>query len=164
MRLEFKFATPEDLEQITCTYNAAIAFGGITADTTAQSVNSRLIWYNQHIESQLPVWTIYCNKNYCGWMSLSAFYGRPAYLGCKEVSIYLNPEFYNQGIGTHALLELIKYAQAHNLHTLLAFIFSKNLNSIHLFAKLGFKPWGILPEIADVKNYFENLEIWGLKL
>jgi L-amino acid N-acyltransferase YncA len=164
MRLEYKFAKPEDLELITSTYNSAIALGGITADTTAQSINSRLIWYNQHIEARLPVWTIYCNASYCGWMSLSAFYGRPAYSGCQEVSIYLNPEFFNLGIGRHALLELIKHAQSHNLHTLLAFIFSKNLNSIHLFSKMGFKPWGILPEIAEVKQGFENLEIWGLKL
>ena len=164
MKLEYTLATPEDLELITQTYNSAIAIGGITADINPQHVNDRKLWYQQHCDAKLPVWIILCNGTYCGWMSLSTFYGRTAYEGCKEVSIYLNPEFCNQGIGNYALAELIRYARAQGLHTLLAFIFSKNRNSIHVFSKMGFKSWGILPEIAYLTNHYENLELWGLKL
>ena len=164
MNVTFKTAEKADLSNITATYNAAVKSGGITADTHLQTIEERLQWFEVHLQSQSPVWTITQNESYCGWMSLSVFYGRPAYQGCKEISLYLNSNAQGLGIGKLALKHAIEYSKTHNIHTLLAFIFKRNQSSRALFTQMHFVQWGHLPKIAVFEDYAEDLELYGLKM
>jgi len=97
-------------------------------------------------------------------MSFNSFYGRPAYEGCVEVSIYLNNEAKGKGIGKQCLNKAILCAKEIKIHTLLGFIFAHNTPSLNLFNQFGFKEWANLPAIANMDGIMKDLKIVGLKI
>jgi phosphinothricin acetyltransferase len=96
-----------------------------------------------------------------GWLSLSAFYGRPAYANTAEVSVYVDPRERRKGHGTGLLHEALRRAPALGIETLVAFIFGHNLPSVALFEKLGFQEWGRMPEVAKLDGVKRDLLIFG---
>jgi L-amino acid N-acyltransferase YncA len=97
-------------------------------------------------------------------MSFSAFYGRPAYEGTAEVSLYLEQAFRNQGLGKLCLQKAIESAPACQAHTLLGFIFRHNTPSLRLFEQAGFEQWGHLPGVANMNGIMRDLLILGKKV
>ena len=81
--------------------------------------------------------------NIYGWLSFETFYGRPAYNGTVEMSIYLNQNYRGKGLGSLFLQEALELAPSLGIRTLLAFIFGHNEASIKLFKKHGFETWDI---------------------
>ncbi|MBR3380592.1 MAG: N-acetyltransferase, partial [Bacillus sp. (in: Bacteria)] len=64
--------------------------------------------------------------NIYGWLSFETFYGRPAYNGTVEMSIYLNQNYRGKGLGSLFLQEALELAPSLGIRTLLAFIFGHN--------------------------------------
>jgi phosphinothricin acetyltransferase len=170
MNYQIRYATLDDLPSIVDIYNAAIPGRQATADTEPISVESRLEWFVQHDRDLRPLWV--CVKPspdserpmVMGWISLSSFYGRPAYQGTVEVSIYLAPTYQQQGLGTALLHHLMDYCQAREIQVLLGFIFAHNQASLRLFEKFGFETWGTLPRIAILDGVERTLLILGKHL
>ena len=79
---------------------------------------------------------------------LKSFYGRPAYDGTVEVSIYITASAQGKGLGKR-LLTFAEPMQALKIKVLLAFIFSHNLPSIKLFNLFNYK-------------YGVNCQVWQL--
>lgn len=163
MTIEFKYALQEDLPKIVETYNSTIASRLVTADLEPVSVDSKLAWFNAHSKNKRPLWIVTCNKQYAGWMSFNSFYGRPAYDGAVEVSIYLEETFRKKGLGKKCLEKAIDEAPGLQIHTLLGFIFGHNTASLNLFYQFGFEEWAKLPEIANMDGIMRDLIIVGLK-
>jgi L-amino acid N-acyltransferase YncA len=164
MATNFRYAGWQDLEKVVSTYNAAIPSRLVTADLEPVSVESRTRWFNDHNQTSRPLWIIDFDDKYAGWMSFNSFYGRPAYSGTVEVSIYLEPTFQGKGIGRECLRKAIEEAPAMEIHTLLGFIFGHNGPSIALFKKFGFEEWAHLPQVANMDGVFRDLLIYGRKL
>jgi phosphinothricin acetyltransferase len=101
---------------------------------------------------------------YAGWMSFSSFYGRPAYDGTVEVSIYLEETARGKGVGKACLQKAIVEAGQRDIHTLLGFIFGHNTVSLRLFERAGFVRWAHLPEIAVMDGIKRDLIILGKKI
>ena len=99
-----------------------------------------------------------------GWLSFSSFYGRPAYDGTCEVSIYLAAEFRGKGLGRLLLQRAIDHAHAINVITLLGFIFGHNEPSLKLFERAGFTRWGHLPQVAVLDGTERDLIIVGRRV
>ena len=99
-----------------------------------------------------------------GWVSFQSFYGRPAYNGTAEISIYLHENQRGKGHGKAILTHAIAQCPSLEIHTLLGFIFSHNLPSIRLFEKLGFQEWAHLPNIAVLDNVERSLSILGKRI
>jgi L-amino acid N-acyltransferase YncA len=136
----------------------------VTADLEPVTVESKRAWFDSHSPEKRPLWIVSLNKQYSGWMSFNSFYGRPAYDGTVEVSIYLEDFARGKGLGKVCLQKAIDEAPALKIHTLLGFIFGHNLASIQLFEKFGYEKWAHLPQIADMAGEMRDLLILGRKV
>ena len=97
-------------------------------------------------------------------MSFNSFYGRPAYDGTVEVSIYLEESARGKGLGKACLSKAFEACAVLNIKTLLGFIFDHNEPSLNLFAVMGFQKWAHLPRIANMIDAERGLIIMGKRL
>ncbi|MGG6296153.1 N-acetyltransferase family protein [Leptolyngbya sp. AN02str] len=153
-----------DLPHIVEIYNASIPGRMATADTDPVSVESRLIWFQEHHPQTRPIWVLERQGRIIAWISLSTFYGRPAYQGTAEFSLYIAPECQGQGIGTQLLQCLIERCPEFGVTTVLGFIFGHNTPSLRLSEKAGFERWGFLPGVAVLDGKLCDLVIMGRRV
>jgi L-amino acid N-acyltransferase YncA len=164
MIIDFKYAEQEDLRRIVETYNSTISSRMVTADTEEISVHSKQAWFDSHSASKRPLWVVSCNDEYAGWMSFNSFYGRPAYSGTVEISIYLEEKFRGKGLGKLCLQMALDIAPELKVHSLLGFIFGHNTTSLNLFYSFGFEKWAHLPGVANLDGNMRDLLILGKKV
>lgn len=163
--MHFRNANKEDLPVIVEIYNSTIAGRMVTADTEPVQVHEKEQWFLDHDENTRPLWIIEDEQSeIIGWASFQSFYGRPAYSGTAEVSIYLHQHHRAKGYGKAVLIHCINKAPELKLHTLLGYIFAHNTPSINLFEKLGFEEWANLKDIALMDGNFYSLKILGRKI
>ena len=164
MSIKFEYAIQSDLEKIVSTYNSTIASRLVTADLELVSIDSKQLWFDAHSEKKRPLWIVFVNNNYAGWMSFNSFYGRPAYDGTVEVSIYLEESARGNGLGKACLQKAFDVCDNLNIKTLLGFIFDHNEPSLKLFYKMGFEKWAHLPKIANMIDAERGLIILGKRV
>lgn len=162
--IEFNVAQKNDLLKIVSTYNSTVASRLVTADLEPVSVESKQAWFDAHSANRRPLWMIEVNGIYCGWMSFNSFYGRPAYDGTVEVSIYLEENARGKGLGKACLQKAFDVCSELNIKTLLGFIFDHNEPSLQLFYKMGFEKWAHLPKIANMIDAERGLIIVGKRV
>jgi L-amino acid N-acyltransferase YncA len=160
----FKDSSIEDLPIIVNIYNSTVPSRMVTADTEPVSVNDRLAWFKEHDPEKRPLWVVEYNSEICGWISFQSFYGRPAYNGTAEVSIYLHQDFRGKGLGKKMLNKVLEECPKFEIDTLLGFIFAHNKPSIRLFSGLGFEKWAHLPEVAKLDGVKRDLVIFGKRI
>ena len=163
-----RIAEQKDLAEIVAIYNTTIASREVTADTEEVSVASRQAWFDEHTPDKRPLWVLELDQGkgpqILGWLSFSNFYGRPAYSGTAELSIYLHPEARGKGLGTYCLNLAEAHAPKIAVHTLLGFIFGHNQPSMQLFAKMGYAQWAHLPRVANLDGIERDLIILGKRV
>jgi L-amino acid N-acyltransferase YncA len=165
-----RLARREDLPAIVAIYNSTVASREVTADTEPVSVASREAWFAEHTPEKRPLWVIHDAADaspdpvVIGWVSYSNFYGRPAYSGTAEVSIYILDTWRGRGVGRYCLEQSIAYAPNVGVHTLLGFIFGHNAASLGLFARYGFDTWANLPRVANLDGVERDLIILGKRV
>jgi phosphinothricin acetyltransferase len=98
------------------------------------------------------------------WLGFSSFYGRPAYDGTVEVSVYVHERHRRQGIAAAFIAEARRAAPGMGIHTMLGFIFGHNQPSLTLFGRLGFERWGTLPRVAVLDGVERDLVLLGQRL
>lgn len=165
-----RLARRDDLPVIVDIYNSTIASREVTADTEPVTVQSREQWFSDHTPERRPLWVIHDAQDrraapeVLGWLSYSNFYGRPAYAGTAEVSIYIAEKARGQGIGRYCLELAMAFAPEVKVHTLLGFIFGHNAPSLALFRKYGFETWANLPRVATLDGIERDLIILGKRV
>jgi L-amino acid N-acyltransferase YncA len=165
-----RLARHDDLPAIVAIYNSTVASREVTADTEPVSVASRQAWFTEHSPERRPLWVIHdaadtaAEPAVIGWMSYSNFYGRPAYSGTSEISIYIAEAWRGKGIGKYCIAEAIAFAPSIKVHTLLGFIFGHNAPSLGLFATFGFDTWANLPKVANLDGIERDLLILGKRV
>lgn len=164
MSISFRIAEAKDLEKIVGTYNSTIASRLVTADLEEVSIESKREWFEAHDSKFRPLWLVIVDDKYAGWMSFSSFYGRPAYNGTVEVSIYLEENHRGKGLGKACLQKAISTAPSLKISTLLGFIFGHNQTSLRLFENFGFDRWAHLPGVAEMDGQQRDLIIVGKKI
>ncbi|QYF93130.1 GNAT family N-acetyltransferase [Massilia sp. PAMC28688] len=165
-----RVARQQDLPVIVEIYNSTIASREVTADTEPVSVASRQQWFDDHDPERRPLWVIHASDDTAadpeviGWMSYSNFYGRPAYSGTAELSIYIAEAWRGKGMGRYCLEQGIAHAPAIKVHTLLGFIFGHNAPSLGLFKAYGFDTWANFPRVANLDGIERDLIILGKRV
>lgn len=163
--LNFRDAASQDLKKIVEIYNSTIPSRMVTADTEEVSVESRKKWFNEHHPETRPLWVVEDNgRQIIGWVSFSSFYGRPAYNGTVEISIYMDESCRGKGFGKKVLQYCIDNAGKFGIKTLLGFIFLHNEPSLKLFRHFGFEDWGTFPDVAVLDDVERSLVILGKKI
>jgi L-amino acid N-acyltransferase YncA len=156
--MHFRNALISDLPTIVAIYNSTIASRLVTADTEPVTIESKEAWFYEHDYTNRPLWMIEDEEKNCiGWASFQSFYGRPAYDGTAEVSIYLHENMRGKGFGKKILQHCIDIAPTINLHTILGYIFAHNEPSVQLFLQAGFEEWANLKNIAFMDNNYYSL-------
>lgn len=163
--MKIKEATISDLPQIVSIYNESIPGRLSTADLEPQTVEDKKEWFLSFAKDDRPFW-VGTNEQgeIIGWVCYKSFYGRCAYRGTVEVSIYVSYSHHGKGVAHELLKYAIEQAPANKIDHITAFVFSQNIASINLFRKFGFEKWGHLPKIAKLGDERCDLEIWGLKI
>ncbi|MEO8598258.1 MAG: N-acetyltransferase family protein [bacterium] len=165
----YRPARLEDLPAIVAIYNSTVASRMVTADTEPVSVASRHAWFAEHSPQKRPLWVVESDADsneadILGWLSYSNFYGRPAYTGTAEISIYLHQDARGKGLGSYLLSQAIDCASEIGVHTLLGFVFGHNLASLKLFDNFGFARWALLPRVATLDGVERDLIILGKRV
>lgn len=161
---EIRVAIAADLPRIVEIYNASIPGRMATADTEPITVESRIAWFQQHDPKSRPIWVLEYHQQILGWVSLSSFYGRPAYQATAEVSVYVAPECQGQGIGSHLIQTMCDRCLEFGVTTLLGFVFGHNAPSLRMLEKAGFERWGYLPAVAELDGQSRDLVILGFRV
>ncbi len=165
MTYTYRLAQAADLPAIVEIYNSTVAGRMVTADTEPISVESRLDWFAAHTPERRPLWVVPDPAGgLLGWLSYSDFYGRPAYNGTAELSIYLHQAARGRGLGRYLLQQALAYAPQIQVHTLLGFIFGHNQPSLNLFYQAGFEKWAELPRVARLDQDECDLLILGKRI
>jgi phosphinothricin acetyltransferase len=162
--MNFRYAKIEDLQAIVDIYNSTIPSRMVTADTEPVKIEHRKKWFEEHSKEKRPLWVIEDGEKIVGWLSFQSFYGRPAYNGTCEVSIYIHEAERKKGIGKKALQFAIDNCKPLRVKTLLGLIFEHNVPSIKLFKSFGFEQWALLPGVAELDGVERSLMILGKRI
>lgn len=164
MSFSYRLARFEDLPAIVAIYNSTVPSREVTADTEPVTVESRHAWFAEHTPDRRPLWVAEQDGEVVGWLSYSNFYGRPAYAGTAELSIYIAEPARGKGLGRSFLQRAIEHAPQIGVHTLLGFIFGHNRASLALFERFGFARWAHLPRVAILEGIERDLVILGKRV
>jgi phosphinothricin acetyltransferase len=164
MSLAYRLARIEDLPQIVEIYNSTIPSRMVTADTEPIAVESRYSWFEQHNPRTRPLWVVDGAQQIAGWLSLSDFYGRPAYYRTAEVSVYVRESERRNGVGAFLLSQAIARSPAMHIDNLIGFIYGHNHPSLTLFDRFGFVRWGLLPGVTVLDGNERDVVIVGRRV
>lgn len=157
-------ATFADLPAIVEIYNSTIAGRNVTADLEPVAVEERQQWFAEHNAHHRPLWVLKQEGRVVGWFSFQSFYGRPAYDGTAEISVYVSESCRGSGAGSFLLTKALEKAPQLGLKNLVGFVFGHNAPSLGLLGKFGFTRWGLLPGVAELDGVERDLVIVGRRL
>jgi phosphinothricin acetyltransferase len=157
-------AAAGDLAAIVDIYNSTVASRMVTADLEPVSVADREKWFQEHNSHHRPLWVLKKDGEIAAWFSFQSFYGRPAYNGTAEISVYVDEKFRGTGAGSLLLAKALEECPRLGLQNLVGFVFGHNKPSLSLLRKFGFEEWGLLPGVAEMDGVLRDLVIIGRKL
>ncbi len=138
MRITIQPMAAADWTAVSQIYAAGIATGNATFETAVPSWES---WNSGHISNCRFVARTETGE-VVGWSALSPVSSRCVYAGVAEVSVYVTPSAWGQGVGQQLLQALVDNSEAEGIWTLQAGIFPENEASVKLHEKLGFRVVG----------------------
>ena len=159
-----RIATEADLPAIVAIYNAAVPGRMATADTEQVSLESRREWFAGHTPDRHPLWVDERAGEIAGWLSLGAFYNRPAWDITAEVSVYVAPAHWRQGIAGGLMETAIAASPALGLRVLVGIIFGHNGPSLALFRRFGFEEWGFMPRATELDEMERDVVFMGRRV
>jgi len=129
-------------------YNRAIESTTATFEMTPKSLSDQLEWIAEHSGAYPALVALGPDNQVVGFGSLSPYRPRPAYSTTVENSVYVHEDFQRMGIGRAILEELLRLAQAHGFHAVIARIAGGNEASVALHTACGFEVIGVEREVG----------------
>jgi L-amino acid N-acyltransferase YncA len=146
---------PGDYPAVKAIYCQGIKSGNATFETKAPDWPT---WNNCHLHTSRLVAEI--SHQVVGWVALSKASNREVYAGVAEVSIYVDENFRNKGIGIFLLKKAIEDSEESGIWTLFASIFPENKASQVLHQKMGFRKIGYREKIGKLHGLWRDTTIW----
>src|SRR6266511_635814 len=105
-------ATYDDLAGILGIYNEAVLNTTATYDYEPRTLEHRIAWFADHVESNYPVFVAVDDSGrIAGWSALNRYHDRKGYQFTSENSVYVAPEKRGKGIGRLLMAPLIEAAR-----------------------------------------------------
>lgn len=144
--MEVRLARLDDAEPIRAIYNAEVS-GTTTFDLVPRTLADQERWLAAHAGAH-PAVVAVDEGLVVGFGSLSPFRDRPAYATTVEDSVYVERTRQGHGVGRAILDELLRLADAHGFHSVIARIVGDNEPSIRLHRSCGFDHVGVEREVG----------------
>jgi L-amino acid N-acyltransferase len=122
--------------------------GTATFEIAPRSAAEQLEWIAEHSGAHPAVVALTEDDEVVGFGSLSPYRPRAAYSTSVEDSVYVALDFQGLGIGRIILEELLRMAEAHGFHAVIARIAGQNDASVALHAACGFEMIGTEREVG----------------
>jgi|SRR5262245_32485332 len=152
MSVVIRLAERRDAQGIRAIYNHYVTESTALFDLVPRTLDAQVQWIDEHSGGHPAVVATIedggAGERVVGFGSLSPFRSRPAYATTVEDSVYLLADHQRQGIGRQLLGELVRLAQLHGFHSVIARITGDNQPSIALHAACGFELVGIEREVG----------------
>ncbi len=147
--VEVRAATSEDLPAILSIYNDAVLTTTATYDYEPRTLEQRMIWFEDHQRSGLPVFVAVTGQCLVtGWSALNKYHDRPGFRFTTENSVYVHANYRGQGIGGKLLSPLLQKAGDLGLRSVIAGIDAENEASLRLHTRHGFVQVGRFPSVG----------------
>ena len=140
-----------DWERVRAIYLEGIATGQATFETEAPTWET---WDAGHLAGARLV--ARKGETIAGWAALSRVSQRRAYAGVAEVSVYVGEDQRGSGIGGALLEALIVESETNGIWTLQAVVFPKNLATIALHKRCGFREVGRRERISKLNGVWRD--------
>jgi L-amino acid N-acyltransferase YncA len=153
-----RLADLDDLPIINHIYNLSVPTQASVADLNCWDMERRISWFEQHDDTNYPVYVFMKNQQIIGWFSFSAYRpGKRALATTAEISYFLHPEETGKTYGQKMMTALLIVASQLQKKHLIAILLSRNVASIKLLKRFGFKEWGRMPSILDFATPCDHL-------
>jgi len=143
-----RLAERRDAEAIRAIYNREVTLTTVTFDLVPRTLDEQIEWLDEHAGGHPAIVAVDADGNVAGFGSLSPWRPRPAYSPTVEDSVYVHHDRRGQGIGRSLLDELVRLAEAHGFHSIIARIVGGHEASIALHAACGFEAAGVEREVG----------------
>lgn len=137
----------EDIEGIRSIYNEAVKNTTVTFDTEEKTYEDRLEWFKKYNDKYALV---VCEENrvVLGWGSFSRYSDKLAYDGTCELSIYIDKNHRNKGIGKKILEELLNRGKENGIRVILSRVTKDNIVSQKIHDNYGFELVGTMKQVG----------------
>ena len=146
--MEVRPARTDDAEAIREIYNREVGGSTVTFDLVPRTLVEQHAWLAEHAGAHPAVVAVDGEGRVVGFGSLSPYRSRPAYSTSVEDSVYVDEAVRGQGVGRLLLDELMRLAQLHGFHAVMARIVGGHDASIALHKACGFEIVGVEKEIG----------------
>jgi len=143
-----RLAERRDAEAIREIYNREVLGSTVTFDLVPRTLDEQIEWLDEHAGGHPAIVAVDAAGTVVGFGALSPWRPRPAYSPTVEDSVYVHHEWRGRGIGRALLEELVRLAEAHGFHSVMARIVGGHEASIALHRACGFEIAGIEREVG----------------
>lgn len=143
-----RLAERRDAEAIREIYNLEVTRTTVTFDLVARTREEQVQWLDEHAGGHPAIVAVDSFDTVVGFGSLSPWRPRPAYSPTVEDSVYVHQDHRGAGLGQILLEELVRLAEAHGFHSIMARIVGGHEASIALHARCGFVTTGVEREVG----------------
>jgi phosphinothricin acetyltransferase len=141
-------AVVTDAEAVLEIYNAEVLGSIATFDLVPRSIEEQRAWITDRSGAHAVLICEDENGVICGFGALSPYRDRSGYSTTVEDSVYVHADRRGEGIGRIVLAELVRLAESHGFHSIMARIVGGHEASIALHAACGFEHAGVEREVG----------------
>ena len=148
--MEVRAARMDDAEAIRQIYNREVVGSTVTFDLVPRTLEEQHAWLAEHAGAHPAVVAVDPDGGgrIVGFGALSPYRSRPAYSTSVEDSVYVDEAVRGRGVGRLLLAELVRLAEVHGFHAVMARIVGGHDASISLHKACGFEIVGTEREIG----------------
>jgi L-amino acid N-acyltransferase YncA len=150
--MELQAMRPDDWPAVRAIYEAGIATGNATFETTAPDWPA---WDATHLPGHRLVARV--DGQVVGWSALAPVSDRCAYVGVAEDSVYVAPEAQGRGVGRVLLTAIVASAEQGGIWTVQTGIFPENQPSVRLHAACGFRLVGVRERLGRLGGRWRDV-------
>ncbi|XLS30643.1 N-acetyltransferase family protein [Flavobacteriaceae bacterium M23B6Z8] len=143
-----------DSERILEIYKMGLETKNATFETEVPSCSEWDLKHHKHSRF------VYADtKLILGWAALTPVSSRKVYEGVAEISVYVDTNFHDKGIGSKLMHKVIISSELNGIWTLFSSIFPENMATRKLHEKHGFRVIGIREKIAQLDEKWRDTMI-----